>query len=356
VSAPKFKAGDQLYKYQLQRHIGGGHFGEVWLAHDLTLARDVAIKILDESMASVAEHLNEAKVGNRLEHANVVHVHYADVVATPSGNVVAIAMDYHPSGCATTQLNPSNFLPMTEAIRVTIDILRGLEYLHESGLFHNDIKPSNILIGPRGEGILTDYGISCVSPGLKPAKAPKAYILHKAPETIANGNITLSTDIYQVGLTLFRLLNGVGYIRDLRNSVGNARFEELKRKGKVPRKQDYLPFIPPSVARVIAKATKTDPADRFQSALEMRRALEAISIAGYWTTVATGDYLGVSGNQTFRFSQYKTSHGYKFDAFRTRLESGNETRVAKMSGAKLDADELKKYKKTFMLSVVNGEL
>lgn len=354
MSAPKFNAGDRLYKYQLQRHIGGGNFGEVWLAHDLTLARDVAIKILDESMASVAEHLNEAKVGNRLEHANVIHVHYADVVATPFGNVVAIAMDYHPSGSATTQLNPSNFLPMTEAIRITIDILRGLEYLHESGLFHNDIKPSNILIGPRGEGILTDYGISCVSPGLKPAKAPNAYTLHMAPETIVSGNITLSTDIYQVGLTLFRLLNGVGTIRELLNSVGNTLFGDLKAKGKVPRKQDYLPFIPTSVARVIATATKADPADRFQSALEMRRALEAIPLAGYWTTDATGDYLGVSGNETFRFSQEKTVHGYKFSAFRTRLESGNETRVAKMSGSKLNSDELKKHRKAFMLSVVNG--
>lgn len=356
MPAPKFNAGDRLYKYQLQQHIGGGHFGEVWLAHDLTLARDVAIKILDESMAPVAEHLNEAKVGNRLEHANVIHVHYADVVATSSGNVVAIAMDYHPNGCATSQLNPSNFLPMTEAVRITIDILRGLEYLHESGLFHNDIKPSNILVGPRGEGILTDYGISCASPDLKPTKAPNAYILHKAPETIASGNITLSTDIYQVGVTLFRLLNGVGTIRDLRNSVGHARFEELKGKGKIPRKQDYLPFIPPSLTRVITKATKADPVERFQSALEMRRALEAISIAGYWTTVSTGEYLGVSGNQTFRFSQEKTKHGYKFTAFRTRLDSGNETRVAKMSGARLDVDQLKKHRKSFMLSVVSGEM
>jgi len=88
----------------------------------------------------------------------------------------------------------------------------------------------------------------------------------------------------------------------------------------------------------------------------MRRALEAISVTGYWTTDATGDYLGVLGNQTFRFSQEKTKSGYRFNAFRTRLESGNETRVAKMSGSRLNNDEIKKHKKDFMLSVVNGEL
>lgn len=356
MSAPNFNAGDQLYKYQLRQHIGGGGFGQVWLAHDLTLARDVAIKILDENMSPVAEHLNEAKVGNRLEHANVVHVHYADVVGTPSGNVVAIAMDFHPNGCATTQLNPSNFMPVTEAVRITIDILRGLEYLHESGLFHNDIKPSNILIGPRSEGILTDYGISCSSPDLKPAKAPNAYVLHKAPETIADGNITLATDIYQVGLTLFRLLNGVGTVRELLNSLGKMRFEELKARGRVPRKQDYLPFIPQSLSRIITKATKADPDQRYRSALEMRRALEATSLAGYWTTDASGKYLGVSGDQTFRFTREKTGHGHKFNAFRIRLASGNETRVAKMSGSKLSKEESEEHIKVFMLAVVNGEL
>lgn len=356
MAAPTFSAGDQLYKYQLKQHIGGGHFGQVWLAHDLTLAKDVAVKILDEGMAPVAEHLNEAKVGNRLEHANVVHVHYADVVGTPSGSVVVIAMDFHPNGCATSQLNPSNFLPITNAVQITIDILRGLEYLHESGLYHNDIKPSNILIGPKGEGILTDYGISCSSPGLKPAKAPKVYILHGAPETTKNGNITLCTDLYQVGLTLFRMINGVGTIQEIRNSLGGARFEELKAKGKIPRKEDYLPFIPASISRIIAKATKADSGERYQSALEMRRTLEAISLQGYWTTDAKGEYVGVAGNQTFWFETQKTKHGYKFNALRKRLDNGNETRIARLSSAKLDKRELCTHTKNFMLSVVNGEL
>ncbi len=355
MAALTFSAGDHLYKYQLKQHIGGGNFGQVWLAHDLTLARDVAVKILDEGMASVAEHLKEAKVGNRLEHANVVHVHYADVVGTPSGNVVVIAMDYHPNGSATSKLNPSNFLPISEAIRITVDILRGLEYLHESDLYHNDIKPSNILIGPRGEGVLTDYGISCSSLGLKPTKAPKTYILHRAPETTTDGNITLSTDVYQVGLTLFRMINGAGTIREIRNSLGSGKFEEIKAKGKIPRKQDYLPFVPTAVSRIIAKSTKADPAERYQSALEMRRALEAIVVEGYWTTDAKGDYIGVSSNQTFRFETQKTKHGYKFNAFRKRLDSGNETRITRLSGAKLDKKHLPEYTKKFMLAVVNGE-
>lgn len=356
MPSPLFSVGDQLYKYQLQKHIGGGHFGQVWLAHDLTLAKDVAVKILDAGMAPVAEHLKEAKVGNRLGHVNVVHVHYADVVSTSFGDVVIIAMDFHPNGCATSRLNSGNFLPITEAARITIDILRGLEYLHESGLYHNDIKPSNILIGPKGEGILTDYGISCVSPGLKPAKAPNAYVLHRAPETTADGNITLCTDLYQVGLTLFRMINGVGTIREIRNTLGLAKFEELKAKGKIPKREDYLQFVLSAISRIITKATKADPKERYQSALEMRRALEAISLEGYWTTDSKGDYIGVAGNQTFRFETEKTKHGYKFHAFRKKLGVSSEVHVARFSGTKLIKQDIRDYKKNFMLAVVNGEL
>ncbi|MEO0804164.1 MAG: serine/threonine-protein kinase [Cyanobacteria bacterium J06642_2] len=188
--------GETLYKYQLKQQIGDGHFGDVWLAHDLTLSRDVAVKILDESMAPVAENLKEAKVGNRLNHQNVVRVHYADVISINSSKIVLIAMEYHDRGSVVKQLNSQNFLQINLAIKIAIDILKGLEYLHENGLYHNDIKPSNILIGETGEGILTDYGISCISPDLKPMQAPSAYILHRAPETHSSNNISVRTDVY----------------------------------------------------------------------------------------------------------------------------------------------------------------
>lgn len=220
--------GDSLYKYQLIRRIGGGHFGEVWLAHDLTVSRDVAVKILDESMAPVAENLKEAQLGHKLDHKNVVHVQYADVVQLGGASVVIIAMDFHPGGSIVGQLNSSNFLSITQSLRIVTDILRGLEYLHEQDLYHNDIKPSNILLGPRREGVLTDYGISCLSQGLQPAPAPNAYVLHRAPETGVHNNISVQTDVYQVGLTLFRLINGISLVGDLRDSIGKDRAQVEK--------------------------------------------------------------------------------------------------------------------------------
>ncbi|SER20595.1 Serine/threonine protein kinase [Amphritea atlantica] len=350
------KPGDNLYKYQLIRFIGGGNFGEVWLALDVTLSREVAVKILDESMAPAAENLREAQLGHRLQHQNVVHVHYADVVPVSGINIVIIAMDYHPNGSVLNLQNPSNFLVITQALAISIDILRGLEYLHEQGLFHNDIKPSNILIGPRREGILTDYGISGVSPNLQPTPAPNAYVLHRAPETAQHNNISVLTDIYQVGLTLFRLINGLGLIKETRDAIGQDSFEQLKAKNKVLATRDYRPFVPNSIRKVISKATKADPTQRFQSVLEMRRALENIALYGHWTTDSTGNYQGYFSNQLFYFTYEKNSRGFKFTPYRRRLATGNETRIARLCASNLSENGLSQAVSDFMLSVINGNI
>ncbi|WP_139458153.1 serine/threonine-protein kinase [Bathymodiolus thermophilus thioautotrophic gill symbiont] len=348
--------GDSLYKYQLIRKIGGGNFGEVWLADDVTISKEVAVKILDESMVPVAENLKEAQIGHLLEHQNVVHVHYADVVGILGVNVVIIAMDFHPHGSTVGMLNPSNFLSIIQSIKIMIDILRGLEYLHEKGLYHNDIKPSNILVGPRGEGILTDYGISCLAPNLQPAQAPNAYILHRAPETGVHNNISVQTDIYQVGLTLFRLVNGIGLIQELLLAHGQDKFEQLKAQEKIPKASNYQLFVPPSLKRIISKAIKADPNSRYQSSLEMRRALEQIAIYGYWSTDSTGSYLGYYDKQVFRFETIKTRTGLKFQAYKKRLKTGKEVKIGKMSSSCANEQEVKKLKKKLMLAVVSGSL
>lgn len=348
--------GTQLYKYILKQKIGGGHFGEVWLAHDATLSADVAVKLLDERLAPAAVILKEAQVGNRLNHQNVVKIHYADVVDVGGSRVVVIAMDHHANGSIVGQVNPGNFIVAPRAVSLAIDILRGLEYLHEQSLFHNDIKPSNILLGSRGDALITDYGISCVSPGLASTAAPNAYLLHRAPETTATNSISVTTDIYQVGLTLYRFLNGIDSIKDLVARVGIDEFEKLKTQGKVPPPDGYMPFIIPALKRIITKATDPDPALRFQTALEMRRALEKISMCGHWDVRATGEFFGTLANNTYTFSISKSKAGYKFSAFKENNVTKRRVCVSKFSAQGLTERAHHDAQKKFMLAVVNGEL
>lgn len=346
-----------LYKYQLQRRIGKGHFGEVWLAQDVAIARQVAIKILDESMAPVAEVLKEAQVGNRLAHQNVVKVHNADVIDFSGARLVVIAMDYLPKGSVMQLGNAANFVIAPNAIAATIDVLRGLEYLHDGHLFHNDIKPSNILIGSRGEALLTDYGISCPSPNLMPAAAPAAYVLHRAPETLITNSISVTTDIYQTGLTLFRLLNGFGLIREQKARLGDAEFEAQKAKGNVPADEDFQPFIGKPMRKIILKATAPNPNERFQTALEMRRALEKLHCYGHWDADASGQLVGYIGQkQKITYSIARNAGGFVLNTKRKYLESGRITQVSKYCVSGLKEARLHQLKKLMMQEVTEGTL
>lgn len=91
-----YNVNDQIYKYQLVKRIGGGNFGEVWLANDNTLKTQCALKLLPKNDTSIDERLLEAQIGSRLQHNNVINIKYADVVqyGDPANPVVIIAMPF----------------------------------------------------------------------------------------------------------------------------------------------------------------------------------------------------------------------------------------------------------------------
>ncbi len=335
--------------------LGRGNFGEVWLAHDNTLAKNVAVKVL-YGKNELNQCLNEAKVGNFLSHDNLVKILYADIVNRDDKQFVFIAMDFHSKGAITNYLNSCNFLPLNRALQILKDVLRGLEYLHEKKFFHNDIKPQNILLGDAGHGILTDYGITSYSPLGESVHPQSAYKPHIAPEVISEDKISIQTDIYQFGLTAFRLINGIGTIREqyLRCSCDDE-YNDLVVRGKLVNKNDYLPFVPVALQRIINKAISVNPSDRYQSAIEMRRALEKINYYGNWTTSDNGSYVGYDTNYEYRFIE--TNDGKSkciFTCFKKNKKSMRETKISAYSLKNMTPKEMLKAKQTFMRDVVTG--
>jgi serine/threonine protein kinase len=350
-AVPPFAPGTQfLNKYDFSHRIGRGSFGEVWLATDRALNRPYAIKILDAGV-DVDQRLREARVGNAFTHGNLAKVWQADVAT--DGRVV-IAMDYYQGGPATNLKNPGNFIPLPQALRVTLDVLRGLEHLHSFNVFHNDIKPENILLGDNGQGILTDYGIVGISLDGKPVAPVNWYVLHAAPE-VSTG-IDARTDIFQMGLTLFRLLVSIGDLEARYGVMGRNDYLAALAAGTLLRPADFPPHVPASVRRAILRAIAADPADRFQTALEMRRALERLSFAGHWTVDPTGNFVGVGNGWTYRFELLqKTRSQFSFLAFRRNAASGNETAIRKFSARDVTKAEAFALHKQFVAAVVNGD-
>ncbi len=340
-------------KYRPIQPIGRGSFGEVWLAQDQAVNHEYAIKVLNAGIG-IDQRLREAQVGHAFTHNNLVRVHQADV--TTDGKVV-IAMDYFPDGSITTLANPGNFLPLPTALRTVIDMLQGLEHLHLHNFFHNDVKPQNILRGPQGQAKLADYGIVGISANGAPVQPSSWYVLHAAPETIAGNGIEARTDIFQTGLTLFRLLVGLGVLEAKFNLLGNVRYQDALATGSLITRTDFPPMIPNSVCRAILTSIDPDPAKRFQSALDMRRALEKLSFIGYWTVDATGMLTGEDNRHTYRFEHiYAAGSNASVAAYKTKKASGRETRIAYFTRKNLSNSGANNLVASFIKAVVDGRV
>lgn len=340
-------------KYRLLRPIGRGSFGEVWLAQDQAVNHEYAIKVLNVGIG-IDQRLREAQVGHAFTHNNLVRVHQADVAT--DGKVV-IAMDYFPDGPVTTLANPGNFLPLPTALRTVIDMLQGLEHLHLHSFFHNDVKPQNILRGSQSQAKLADYGIVGISSNGAPVQPSSWYVLHAAPETVAGNGIEARTDIFQTGLTLFRLLAGLGTLEAKFNTLGGRAYADALANGSLVTRTDFPPFIPHAVCRAVMTSIDPDPAKRFQSALDMRRALEKLSYAGHWTVDATGMLCGVDARHNYRFEHTPASGlNASVTAFKTNRASGRETRISHFTKKNLSNAEANKVVVSFLKAVVEGKV
>jgi serine/threonine protein kinase len=338
-------------KYRLMRPIGRGAFGEVWLAQDQAVNHEYAIKVLNAGVG-IDQRLREAQVGHAFTHNNLVRVHQADVAT--DGKVV-IAMDYFPDGSITTLANPGNFLPLPVALRTVIDMLQGLEHLHLHSFFHNDVKPQNILRGPQGQAKLADYGIVGISANGAPVQPSSWYVLHAAPETVAGNGIEARTDVFQTGLTLFRLLVGLGALEAKFNALGQADYADALAKGVLITRADFPPFIPNAVCRTVMTSIDPDPTKRFQSALEMRRALEKLCFTGHWTVDATGELRGEDARHTYRFEQVSASGpNASVNAFKTNKASGRETRISRFTNRNMTDLAARRLVVSFLKAVVEG--
>ena len=254
-----------------------------------------------------------------------------------------------------SRIRPIFLLPL--AIKTTVHTLQGLEHLHASSFFHNDIKPENILRGQDGQAKLGDYGIVGISQNGQPVPAPARYILHAAPETTAGNGIEARTDILQTGLTLFRLLAGLGALRAKFNFLGQANYEAALAAGTLLAASDFPPYIPNAVIRVIKKAIDPDPGKRFQSALEMRRALEKLAFPGHWTVDPGGAFIGLDKRHQFRFESIAAAGtNASLQAFKRNLQSNRETRVSAFTKSNMPAAEARKLEVAFIRAVVAGKV
>ena len=351
----QFHPGQQLYKYHLKCPIGEGNSSQVWLADDRSVGCQYAIKILKPEV-SISGFLQEAWIGHNLNHDNVVRVHYADIVPYRTASYPILVMDYMPHGSVSRLVNLASFIELPQVIQLGRDILRGLGHLHDSSFVHRDIKPGNVLIGSRGQGVINDFGITKQFQNGTLSGSTSMYLFHAAPEMLKEQLFTVQTDIYQVGLTLFRMLVGIDWLRKKFNKLGKEGYYRAITDGDLISRSDFPAHVPNRLRWIILKAMDADLTKRFSSALEMRRKLEKLEYPGYWTVTSNGEYVGYNGNYMYSFQKKKIGKTrYNIVARKLHNISQRVTCCTKFCGQNLTNSKANKGCNKFIKAVIEED-
>ncbi|MEI9949944.1 MAG: serine/threonine-protein kinase [Pseudomonadota bacterium] len=276
--------------YRAIRLLGAGGMGEVFLAEHRTLATLCVVKIQHTRLArdpSIADRIRlEAESLSRLNHANIVAI-------IGSGETLDerpfIVMEYLRGQTMADELAARGQLPMLEALSYTCQLLRGLAAAHAVGIVHRDIKPDNLFLcdGPRSSRVLKllDFGVACTMPdalalGANPLAVPTATgtvvgaLRYVSPEGALAQRVDHRADLYSAALVLYFALAGRGPFDHIQNALLllSAHVAEQPE----PPSRFSKAAIPAELDRAVLRALRKAPADRFQSAHELREELERI--------------------------------------------------------------------------------
>ena len=262
--------GDAWGAFRIKAHLGRGSFGDVYRAWDPALDRDVALKLIDSEASSVAgEVVAEGRLMARVRHPNVIAIHGAQRI----GEVTGLVMELVEGHTLEQELSQRGRFAADELIDVGIDVCRALAAVHAAGLVHRDVKASNILrerasgrvmLGDFGTGRAVDdegtYGGGFVGTPV-----------YSAPEVFQRQPATAQSDLYSLGVLLFRLASGEypfheRSIRSLRDAHASGGRVSLRAQKSA---------LPDALVAVIDRALDREPARRFESAEAMARALES---------------------------------------------------------------------------------
>ena len=271
--------------FELLERIGGdeGANSYVYLARDKQLNSDFIVKIVPKtSFTNEDEYFHESRVIYENKHPSVVEIQYA---AYDDDNVFFF-MPYYERGSINSIIN-ERFLTNREIIKYSLDFLSGVHYIHTNKLLHTDIKPTNILINNNGKAVITDFGLSKYVNMYGVALTNKMYHTHYTPEVINNrGVVTVKTDIYQSGLTLYRMCNGNDLFKQQADKLFSCKEDIIEKailEEKFPDRNLFLPHIPNKMRKIIKKALSTDNNKGYNSIIEMINDISNVEENLDWT-------------------------------------------------------------------------
>jgi serine/threonine-protein kinase len=307
--------GRTLGDYQVLRKIGAGGMGQVYLARQLSLKREVALKLLRDDLkkntTALARFQAEAEAVAKLNHPNIVHIHQMG----EADGLRYMALEYVEGRNLRDHLARKGPPDLVVTLSIIRQVVLALQQAHEHGIVHRDIKPENILVTRKVEVKVTDFGLSRFFAGDTPAlNLTQSGItlgtpLYMSPEQVQGHTVDHRSDIYSLGVTCYHLLAGEPPFR------GATAFDvALKHVQEQPRPLgDLCPDLPPDLCAMVHKMMAKHPADRYASAREILRDLARVrdGLAGTPGGPTSGTNLAasraISGSMPLPATQFQSN-------------------------------------------------
>ncbi|RME56395.1 MAG: serine/threonine protein kinase, partial [Deltaproteobacteria bacterium] len=298
--------GIRLENYQLIEKIASKDIAEYYLAKELTPkggGKTVVVKRIIPSLADIEEFIamlvNEARLGMRLDHPNIVKIHHLGEFK----NTVFLVQEYIHGHDLKKVIRRGrqarNPIPLEYSVKIISEVCLGLDYAHKQtsedghplNIVHRNISPENILLTFNGEVKLQDFGVAKSADRQSDtiAAVPKGNISYLSPEQIKGETIDRRSDIFSTGIVLWELATGS------RLFAMENQYETMRRikECRVPSPRDLNPYVPAYLEKIVMKALSEKPEERYATAFEFHQALESFleTIPGSVTTRDIGRYL-----------------------------------------------------------------
>lgn len=262
-------------RYKIEKELGRGAMGVVYLGRDPKINRQVAIKTLDYSQFSKKElntvknrFFREAEAAGRLSHSNIVTVFDMG----EERDFAFIAMDYVSGVPLSDYTTTEALLPVREVYRIIEIVAQALDYAHAQNIVHRDIKPGNVMYNPKDKQIkITDFGIARITDSVKTRTGSfMGSPSYMAPEQMTGARVDGRADIYALGVSFYQLLSGVlpyqaDSLANLAYKITNEKFRPIR---------DVRADLPASATRIINKALQKKPEKRYATGAEMVKVLK----------------------------------------------------------------------------------
>ncbi|SDO04885.1 Stk1 family PASTA domain-containing Ser/Thr kinase [Geodermatophilus sp. DSM 45219] len=264
-------------RYEIGGVLGRGGMAEVHRGRDLRLGREVAVKVLRSDLARdpsfQVRFRREAQAAASLNHPAIVAVYDTGEDRTSSGATPYIVMEYVEGETLRDVLRREGVLPPDRAMTLAADICAALDFSHRNGIVHRDVKPGNVMITPQGTVKVMDFGIArAVSDSAATMTSTAAVIgtaQYLSPEQARGESVDARSDVYSLGCLLYELVTGAPPFTG--DSPVSVAYQHVREDPRLP--SSVNPAIPADLDAIVLKALSKNPANRYQSAAEMRNDL-----------------------------------------------------------------------------------